>query len=117
VSRAVSRSPRMRAVDRAVERMAPVAVAVPEGAPVRRTVGVHGPVDAPASRLPEWATEEMTAIGARYDEASRALNAMAMSDAGMPFAEEQAARLQIIRAAKVARDAVLARVASERGAA
>lgn len=48
MSRAVSRSPRMRAVDRAVERMAPVAVAVPEGAPVRRTVGVRGPVEAPA---------------------------------------------------------------------
>lgn len=48
MSRAVSRSPRMRAVDRAVERMAPVAVAVPEGAPVRRSVGVRGPVEAPA---------------------------------------------------------------------
>lgn len=117
MSRAVSRSPRMRAVDRAVERMVPVAVAVPEGAPVRRTVGVYGPVDAPAARLPEWATAELTAIGARYDEMSRALNALTMSDAGLPFAEEQAARLQIIRASKAARDAVLARVASERGAA
>ena len=117
MSRAVSRSPRMRAVDRAVERMAPVAVAVPEGAPVRRTVGVRGPVEAPAARLPEWATAELTAISARYDEMSRALNAAAMSDAGLPFAEEQAARLQIIRASKAARDAVLARVASERGAA
>lgn len=116
MSRAVSRSPRMRAVDRAVERMVPVAAVAPEGAPVRRTVGVRGPVDAPATRLPEWATAELTAIGARYDEASRALNALAMSDAGMPFAEEQATRLQIIRAAKTARDAVLARVASERGA-
>lgn len=47
MSRAISRSPRQRAVDRAVERMAPAVVAVPDGAPVRKSVGMHGPVEAP----------------------------------------------------------------------